>query len=74
MKTKIVWNGCDNYIEVGEVEARGYEFNGEKLYHGSQEFTAFDVEEIDPETLPKDEDGNADLDGIFGTESGKFYK
>lgn len=74
MKTKIMWNGCDSYIEADKAEARGYDFDGEKLYKGSQEFSAFEVEEIDPETLPKGKDGDTDFDGIFGTETGKFYK
>lgn len=72
--TKIVWNGCDNYVEVSEAEQRGYDFDGEKLYHGSHEFSAFDATEINPEELPKDEDGEPDFNGVFGSESGKFYK
>jgi hypothetical protein len=72
--TMIVWNGCDNYVEANEAAQRGHNFDGEKLYHGSQEFSAFAAIEIDPESLPKDEDGDADFNGIFGSESGKFYK
>lgn len=72
--TKIVWNGCDNYVEAAQAEQRGYDFDGEKLYHGAQEFTAFDATEIDPADLPKDEDGEPDFNGVFGSESGKFYK
>ena len=48
--------------------------DGEKLYHGAQEFTAFEATEIDPANLPKDEDGEPDFNGVFGSESGKFYK
>lgn len=72
--TKIVWNGCDNYVEADQATQLGYEFDGEKLCHGAQEFTAFEVTEIDPEDLPKDEDGEPDFNIVFGSESGKFYK
>lgn len=74
MKTKIVWNGCDSYVELDQASFRGHNVVGEKLFHGAHEFTAFEAEEIDPETLPKDADGDANFDGIFGTETGKFYK
>ena len=72
--TKIVWNGCDNYVEADQAAQRGHEFDGEKLYPGAQEFTAFEATEIDPANLPKDEDGEPDFNGVFGSESGKFYK
>lgn len=72
--TKIVWNGCDNYVEADQAAQRGYEFDGEKLYHGTQEFTAFEATEINPADLPKDEDDEPDFNGVFGSESGKFYK
>lgn len=49
--TKIVWNGCDNYVEADQAAQRGYNFNGKTLFHGSQEFTAFDAIEIDPADL-----------------------
>ena len=71
--TKIVWNGCDNYIEADKATERGYQFDGLKLYHRAEEFTAFEAEEIDPADLPKDEDGEPDFNGVFGTETGKFY-
>ena len=62
--TKIVWNDCDGYIETSE----------KSLYHGSLEFPAFEVTEIDRKILPEDEDGDLDLTGIYVTESGKFYR
>lgn len=71
--TKIVWNGCDNYVEADQAEQRGYDFDGEKLYHGAQEFMAFDATEIDPKDLPNDEDGEPGFNGVFGSERGKFY-
>lgn len=72
--TKIVWNGCDGYVEAADAVQRGYDFDGVKLYKGSQEFTAFEATEIDPGSLPKDEDGAPDFEGIFSSESGKFYR
>lgn len=72
--TKIVWNGCDNYVEADQAVQRGHDFDGNKLFHGSQEFTAFDAVEIDPATLPKDDDAEPDVDGVLGSESGKFYR
>lgn len=72
--TKIVWNGCDEYVEADEAVQRGYDFDGEKLYNGSQKFTAFEAEAIDPANLPNGEDGEPDFNGVFGSESGKFYK
>lgn len=72
--TKIVWNGCDGYVEADEAVQRGYDFDGEKLYKGLQEFTAFEATEIDLASLPQDEDGEPVVDGVFGSESGKFYK
>ena len=72
--TKIVWNGCDGYVETDEAVRRGYNFDGEKLYHRADAFTSFEAVEINPADLPKDEDGELVLDGVFGTETGKFYK
>jgi len=72
--SKIVWNGCDGYVEADLAAHRGYNFYDGKLYHGSQEFTAFDATEINPADLPKDEDGELDFNGVFGCESGKFYR
>ena len=72
--TKIVWNGCDAYVEADDAERRGYNFDGEKLYKGAEEFDAFEATEIDPNSLPKDEDGGVDFNGVIGSESGKFYK
>lgn len=72
--TKIVWNGCDGYVEADEAVQRGYNFDGSNLYNGYQEFTAFEATQIDPDSLPKDEDGEPEFNGIFGSESGKFYK
>ena len=71
--TKIVWNGCDGYVEAEDAVARGYDFDGEKLYHGAKEFTAFEATEVSPADLPKDEDGEPDVDGVFCSESGKVY-
>ena len=72
--TKIVWNGCDVYVEADEAVSRGYDCDGEKLYHGAQEFTAFEAVEIKILDLPKDEDGEPIIDGVLGSETGRFYK
>ena len=72
--TKIVWNGCDNYIDADEAMRRGYDFDGEKLYHGAHEFEAFEVVEIDLESLSRDDDDEPIMDGIYGTETGRFFR
>jgi hypothetical protein len=72
--TKIIWNGCDSYVEADQAAARGHDFDGELLYTQSEVFTAFEATEINPEDLPKDEDGDPDFDGVLGTETGKFYR
>lgn len=70
--TKIVWNGCDGYVEADEAARRGHNFDGVKLYHGAQEFTAFEAVEITPDDLPTD--GEPIVDGVMGTETGRFYR
>ncbi len=58
--TKIVWNGCDSYIETEE----------DRLYHCAHEYEAFEVVVVPaPQYL-----GDEDLSGYFVTESGHFYK
>lgn len=71
--TQIVWNGCDGYIEVDDAVRRGYDFDGNTLYKGSQEFTAFTVVEINVGDLPKDLNGEPDFDGVFGSEIGRAH-
>ena len=71
---KIVWNGVDNYVEIDAVVSRGYDFAGHTLYRGARSYEAFDVVEVDPATLPRDEDGEVNIDGILGSESGKLYR
>lgn len=71
---KIVWNGIDNYIESDQAVRRGHDFDGERLYHGTQVFTAFNAIEIDPKILPLDDDGETDFSGVLGTETGHYYK
>jgi len=63
--THIIWNGCDFYriAEKGEVE-----------YKGSQSFEAFPAVEVRVADLPKGVDGEPDLNGILGTECGRFFK
>ena len=71
---KIVWNGVDNYVEIDAVVSHGYDFAGHTLYRGARSYEAFDVVEVDPATLPRDEDGEVNIDGILGSESGKLYR
>ena len=72
--TTIVWNGCDQYVEADEAVLRGHKFDGERLYHGAHAFEAFEAVEIDPADLPKNEDGEPVVDGVMGSESGRFYR
>ena len=72
---KIVWNGCDGYVETYAAEARGYDFDGEKLHTQREIFIPFDVEKFDISNLPEDEDGGLILpEGVFITETGNFYR
>ena len=68
----IVWNGCDSYIELDRAESRGYNIDGNTLYTCEESFEAFPAVEVDVESLPVI-DGEPDLDGVLGTESGKYY-
>ena len=61
--TKIVWNGCDSYME-GE----------ESVFTVREEFTPFEVIEVPLSEIKVDEDGDYELDGVFATEAGKFYR
>jgi hypothetical protein len=72
--TKIVWNGCDSYVECDAAVSRCVNFDGEFTHTTREKFAAFDAVKINPDTLPKDENGETDFDGIFGTETGNFYK
>lgn len=72
--TMIVWNGCDSYVEADEAVRRGHDFDGQTLYTQRESFDAFEVTEIYMGSLPKDEDGETDFDGVFATETGRFYK
>lgn len=72
--TKIVWNGSDNYVEADEAKSRGHDFDGGKLYTQRQAFAVFDAVEINPAELPCDEDGEPDMNGVLGTETGRYYR
>jgi hypothetical protein len=72
-KTKIVWNGCDGYVEADDACRRGYDFDGETLFHGGQSFAAFWAVEITLDEITVG-DGELDMSGVLGSESGKFYR
>lgn len=74
MKTKLLWNGCDGYVELNDAKLRGYSVVGDFLYHGAQEFRAFEVQEISIDSLHFDKVGDASFVGVFISETGKFYK
>lgn len=71
--TKLIWNGCDGYMELDRAVTLGYDVQGETLYKQHESFNAFDASEIDPDTLPLI-DGERDTDGVFVTETGKYYR
>lgn len=80
MKTKIIWNGCDGYIELEvlkqDLDAK---FDGDTLICRTETFTAFEVEQIQESEVPRDEDGELFLEecrGImyYATETGNFYQ
>ena len=74
---KIVWNGCDAYIEFDDAK-RDPDYRdkikGESLFTQTEEHHAFEVVEIDSSTVPVDGDGEMICDGIFLTAAGKFYR
>lgn len=59
----IAWNGCDSYVETTE-----------SIFTTHEEFKPFEVIEVKLDELPKDEDGEPDLNGILGATNGKFYR
>jgi hypothetical protein len=59
--TKIVWNGCDSYIE-----------SDKSVFTQREEFKPFEAVEIDINTFPVDEYG--EIDGVLGCENGKYYR
>ena len=61
--TKIVWNGCDAYIE-----------SSESVFTPREEFKPFAVTEVSEEDVPVDGDGEFDFNGIFVTENGDTWK
>ena len=61
--TMIVWNGCDSFIE-----------GNESVFTQQEEFKPFEVVEIPLSEIKIDEDGDYEMDGIFATETGKFYR
>jgi hypothetical protein len=64
MKTiKLVWNGCDNYIE-----------SDKSVFMQREEFKPFEAVEININTLPVDEYGEINMDGVLGCENGKYYR
>ena len=60
---KLVWNGCD-----------GYEIGNKSVFTSREEFKSFDVVEIDSATLPIDEDGGINFNGIFMTGDLRCFK
>jgi len=71
---KIVWNGCNGFIEAEEARNRGYIFDGQKLNRGGKEYEAFEAKEINPKELPVDRGGNLVLFGVLLTETGRYYR
>lgn len=66
---QIIWNGCDNYIATESLGADD-QFAKNKdgtisLFKGSKEFKSFRVQKVPMADVPKDEDGDLDLDGLF---------
>lgn len=79
--TKIVWNGCDGYMDIDSVTARFSGYNIERnedgtatLYTPRESFESFAVVEIDEATVPTDEDGLAVLDGLYVTDDFRVWK
>ena len=72
---KIVWDGCDGYIEwYVAVESDDYKIYNGNLITRSESFTPFDVVQCSIDDVPTDEDGVKNFDGYFLTKSGNVYR
>lgn len=72
---KIVWNGCDGYIETEHLVIGRDGWDGKEMITLNEAFKAFPVDDFDGNTLPKDADGDPIIpEGIFYTETGHWYK
>jgi hypothetical protein len=73
---KLVWNGCDNYIEVENLRIGQDGWNGKTMNTPRESFTPFEAVEVSIETVPllDIETGERDFDGFFLTESGRVYR
>lgn len=70
---KLVWNGCDEYIELSKAEDYGYKIQGE-LIGKTEVHKAFDAVPCTLADIPLDEDGERDFDGFTMTETGNYYR
>ena len=61
--TKIVWNGCDEYM-----------ISDESVFTSNEEFKPFSVTECVLSEVPLDEEGDYDFAGFFVTDSGRVFK
>jgi len=71
---KIVFNGCDGYVELDSAAARGYEVLEGKLIATTGSFTPFSVTPSSLNEIPVDEEGEKVFEGFILTESGKVYR
>ena len=75
MKTLIVWNGCDSYTEWDFVlESADYKIHQGELITQTESFAPFEVERIDMNDVPIDEDGEKNFEWLYLTENGNVYK
>ena len=71
---KLVWNGCDAFIESRLAQRYGHDFEAGQLFSGAHAYSEFDAVEIDVSLLPLDDDGEPDMNGVLASESGKLYR
>ena len=72
--TQIVFNGCDNYIEVKNLTSDiRHELHGDgaTVYTSREAFESFPVVKAKSQSI---RDGEFNLDELFVTESGRIYR
>lgn len=69
MKTElIVWNGNDGYILLEDAKSDpdfSEKIENNTLYTQKEAFEAFEVAEIKEGDLPRDEDGELELENVY---------
>ena len=72
---KLVWNGCDGYMFWSDAQRDSdYRTDEEALYTTHDVHRPFLAVEIDPNTLPRYDDGDIDYDGVMSLANGRTFR